>query len=205
VKEKIVKLAGNVGGIKGIVDFSVVTTKASISVKWSSLQKENLDLIEPFISIIEESIGPISSKLSILNTQSLNQIDEALSNKAKEAEKAIKIIPSKQGELDHGARTDELEKAHVEYLSLIGEEFESEVEMLCIKSKLACALGEDEEINGVISWKRTRTVNPEKPFFDKKGFGARYPEIVKKYSSEKPESKRVDVKMQRQRKYSFNI
>ena len=204
VKQKIVRLAGNVGGIEGIVNFQIKTTKASTKIDWANLQKENKDLIEPFISIIEESVGAISGSLLLLNTQSLSEIDEALSNKAKEAEKEIKI-PPKQGELDYAARTDELEKAHVEYLSLIGDEFESEVEMLCIKSKLACALGENEEINGIISWKRARKINPEKEDFDKKGFEERYPEIVKKYSSEKPESKTASVEMERQRKYSFKI
>ena len=205
LKCQIVDLAENVGGIKGIVDFQISTTKASTKPNWPKLQEENEDLVEPFISIKEESIGPISGSLRIKNTQALDEIDEALSKEAKEAGKTLKKISSNQAELDHGERTDKLEKIHAEYLSLVSEEHESEVEMLCIKSKLAHSLGEAEEIDGIISWERKHKVNPEKEVFDKKGFEKRYPDIVEQYSVHKAESKSVSVKVARQRKYSFTL
>ena len=43
---------------------------------------------------------------------------------------------------------------HLEYIELLGEIFNTDLEMERIKSKLAVALGDDEGISNVLVWKR---------------------------------------------------
>ena len=51
-------------------------------------------------------------------------------------------------------RTDSLKELHLEYISLLGEIFDTDLEMERIKSKLAIELGEFEGIKDIITWKR---------------------------------------------------
>jgi len=201
----LVEVAGTAGGINRIIDFSVSISKESLKVDWKKLEEENPDEIEPFLIFEDAKIGPVSGSLTIKKTQSLSKIDENLANLESEAVSILKSITVSQAEnimLDY---TDEAKDIHGEYLSLLGEEFDTGIEMELIKSKLADLLGEDEGIKDIVSWKRTPKETPEKIKLNQKEFQKRHQQIVDTYSSIQPESKSVSIKVVRKqgRRYPF--
>jgi hypothetical protein len=205
LKRQLVELAGNAGGINRIIDFSVSINKESIKVDWNKLKDENPAKIAPFLIFEEAKLGPVSGALRIKKTQPLSQIDENLANLEAEANSILKSITVSQAENAMLDYTDEAKSIHGEYLSLLGEEFDTRIEMELIKSKLVDLLGEDEGIKDIVAWSRTREEIPEKIKFNKKEFQKRHQQIVDAYSSINPESKKVSIKVTRKqgRRYPF--
>ena len=67
---------------------------------------------------------------------------------------------------------EKLKKLHLQYISMLGELFNTDLQMERIKSQFASSLGEDESIEGIIQWKRV-----SKPLekFDVKFLETQYP------------------------------
>ena len=193
LKRQLVEVAGTAGGINRIIDFSVKINKESIKVDWKKLEEENPNEIEPFLIFEDAKIGPVSGTLSIKKTQPLSKIDENLANLESEAVSILKSITVSQAENAMLDYTDEAISIHGEYLSLLGEEFDTGIEMELIKSKLADLLGEDEGIKDIVSWSRTPKEIPEKIKLNQKEFQKRHQQIVDAYSSIQPESKSVSI------------
>ena len=80
--------------------------------------------------------------------------------------------------------TQEIKDIHAEYVSILGEIFNSGLQMERIKSQLTTMLGDSEGIKDVVVWKR---VSKEKENFDAKGAEEKYPDSFKACMVTEPE------------------
>ena len=175
IKSKLIQLATGSKGIIGVLDFQT---------KSSSLQKSKLKTDHPKLYAEYETLvlGKPKGDLSVKGYSSLKKLDEELYNKKKLMTHlaATTNIDITSSQIERNSTITDLHHAYLENLKAIAPAdwlYES------LKAHLASILGNDDEIKGVVSWKR---LAKEESKFDTDSFKKDHPEMYKKYlSSEK--------------------
>jgi hypothetical protein len=149
------------------------------------------------ISQCEETTTKIIGSLIITGGRKLNKLDEVL---AASLEQAKNSIGSKPTSTNLGNLTKPLVKdikdEHIEWIRTLRGKKEAEWNCLQLGAQLVVALDEDEQIEGIIKWKRqNKTTTSFKPALAKELFETRY------NASLQPKDDSVDVKIHEGRTY----
>jgi len=88
---------------------------------------------------------------------------------------------------------------HATYLAGMGPLFKAKLAVDRLKAHLAYALGDDDEIEGVVSWKRVEKTTPESMDLDKTSFAKAHPDLVAAFTG--PETQSTAFKMSECRPY----
>ena len=98
-----------------------------------------------------------------------------------------------------------MKQLHLEYIELLGEIFDTELEMERIKSKLAVALGDHEGISDILVWKR---VSKAQEKLDAKLVQQEQPDayndcLIEIPEKETPEKVTIAIEVEMYREYSI--
>ena len=147
------------------------------------MQKSKLKTDHPEIYSEYETLvlGEPKGLLSIKGTSSLKKLDEELYNEKKLMAHSAKTDNSDitSPEVDRNPTITDLHQAYLENLKAIASAdwlYES------LKASLASILHNDDEIKGVVSWKR---LTKEESKFDTDSFAKDHPDICAKFLSSK--------------------
>jgi hypothetical protein len=157
LKRKMMEEMGDSGGIEGILKLSKSVTPEKITEAAQKFDKKKFkeeyrDLYDQYV-VISNTVpkGTLVMKkvpaLKDLNSD-LRDLEKASADTCGELK--LRLCDE---EVDDD-RTDSLKELHFDYISLLGEIFDTDLEMERIKSKLAVELGEFEGIKDIITWKR---------------------------------------------------
>lgn len=157
LKRKMMEEMGESGGIEGILKLSKSvtpekTTEATQKFDAKKFKEEYRDLYDQYVDITE---SPPKGTLNMKKVPSLKDVNATLRDQEKDSADTCGELKLQlcDEEVDDN-RTDSLKELHLEYISLLGEIFDTDLEMERIKSKLAVELGEFEGIKDIITWKR---------------------------------------------------
>ena len=109
-------------------------------------------------------------------------VDEELHAHQQAARAALRAITVEQGNSAAGVRDANLVSLHGEYVAGLGPLFTAKLTVERLKAELACALGEDDGITGLVSWARKTRATPETTVFDKTAFKKVHPELLQAYT-----------------------
>ena len=198
---------GNGGGISSILKLTKRITpekvvSAKITFDKSKFKAGYPDLYDELV-VVEE--GTIKGNLSMKNVPTLAKIDSELKKNQESSKETCKTLKNSLCDNDKVPPNEKLKKLHLQYISMLGELFNTDLQMERIKSQFASSLGEDEGIEGIIQWKRV-----SKPLekFDVKFLETQYPKIYNDCSIEVPEkttpaSRVVAIEVEMYREYAL--
>ena len=186
IKQKLMKALGKNGGVQGVLELRKSTTPEKISPAKTmfSAAKFKLNYEDKYLEFVTTSLGNPKGSLLIKKTPSLSSFNASLreeEKKAKEECERLKVELFEGNVIEPNAKIKSL---HEEYISLLGDIFNTALKMEEIKSELSSLLGEDEAIEDVIEWKRKEN---KKEKFDSKAAQEKYPSEFKKCLIEIPE------------------
>ena len=196
---------GNAGGINSILKLTKRNTPekvvpAKITFDKSKFKVEYPELYDELI-VVEE--GTIKGNLTMKNIPTLAKVDLELKKNEETSKETCKNLKNSLCDNDKVPPSEKLKKLHLQYISMLGELFNTDLQMERIKSQFASSLGEDEGIEDIIQWKRA-----SKPLekFDVKLVETQYPEIYNDCSIEVPEkitpaSRVVAIEVEMYREY----
>jgi len=196
---------GNGGGISSILKLTKRITPekvvpAKISFDKSKFKAEYPELYDEFV-VVEE--GTLKGNLTMKNIPTLAKVDSELKKNETTSKETCKNLKNSLCDNDKVSPNEKLKKLHLQYISMLGELFNTDLQMERIKSQIASSLGEDEGIEGIIQWKRA-----SKPLekFDAKLVENKYPKIYNDCSMEVPEkitpaSRVVAIEVEMYREY----
>ncbi|MDA9345899.1 GIY-YIG nuclease family protein [Porticoccaceae bacterium] len=177
IKSKLIQLAAGSGGISGVLDFQTKISRPSLHK--SKLKADHPELYSEYETLV---LGEPKGLLSIKGTSSLKQLDEELYDEKKLMAHSAATDNSDitRPEVERNSTITDLHQAYLENLKAIASAdwlFES------FKAGIALILRNDDEIKGVVSWKR---LAKEESKFDTDAFAKDHPDMYAKYlSSEK--------------------
>ena len=177
IKSKLIQLAAGSGGISGVLDFQTKISRPSLQK--SKLKTDHPEIYSEYETLV---LGEPKGLLSIKGTSSLKKLDEELYDEKKLMAHSASTDNSDitSPEVERNSTITDLHQAYLENLKAIACAdwlYES------LKAGLASILHNDDEIKGVVSWKR---LAKEEPKFDADSFAKDHPDIYAKYlSSEK--------------------
>jgi len=177
IKSKLIQLAAGSGGISGVLDFQTKISRPSLQK--SKLKTDYPELYSNYETLV---LSEPKGSFSVKGTSSLKKLDKDLYNEKKLMADSAAIDNSgiTSPEIERNSTITDLHLAYLESLKAIASAdwlYES------LKAGLASILHNDDEIKGVVSWKR---VAKEEPKFDADSFEKDHPDIYAKYlSSEK--------------------
>ena len=161
LKRKMMEEMGDSGGIEGILKLSKSvtpekTTEATQKFDKKKFKEEYRDLYDQYVVI--SNTDP-KGTLAMKKVPALKALNSDLRDQEKASADTCSVLKLQlcDKEVDE-ERTDSLKELHLEYISLLGEIFDTDLEMERIKSKLAVELGEFEGIKDIITWKRESKV-----------------------------------------------
>mgnify|MGYP001433250106 FL=1 len=177
---------GNGGGVSSILKLTKRITPekvvpAKITFDKSKFKAEYPDLYDELV-VVEE--GTIKGNLTMKNVPTLAKVDSELKKNENTSKETCETLKNSLCDNDKVPPNEKLKKLHLQYISMLGELFNTDLQMERIKSQFASSLGEDEGIEGIIQWKRA-----SKPVekFDVKLVETQYPKIYNDCSIEVPE------------------
>ena len=177
IKSKLIQLAAGSGGISGVLDFQTKISRPSLQK--SKLKTDYPELYSNYETLV---LSEPKGSFSVKGTSSLKKLDKDLYNEKKLMADSAAIDNSgiTSPEIERNSTITDLHLAYLENLKAIASAdwlYES------LKAGLASILHNDDEIKGVVSWKR---LAKEEPKFDADSFEKDHPDIYAKYlSSEK--------------------
>jgi hypothetical protein len=177
IKSKLIQLAAGSGGISGVLDFQTKISRPSLQK--SKLKTDYPEIYSQYEKLV---LGEPKGALSVKGTSSLKKLDEELYNEKKlmahSATTDNRDITSP--EVERNSTITDLHQAYLENLKAIASAdwlYES------LKAGLASLLHNDDELKGVVSWKR---LAKEESKFETDSFAKDHPDMYAKYlSSEK--------------------
>ena len=157
LKRKMMEEMGDSGGIEGILKLSKSVTPEKITEATQKFDKKKFkeeyrELYDQYVVI--SNTDP-KGKLTMKKVPALKDLNSDLRDQEKASADTCGVLKLQlcDEEVDDD-RTDNLKELHLEYIYLLGEIFDTDLEMERIKSKLAIELGEFEGIKDIITWKR---------------------------------------------------
>ena len=174
IKSKLIRLATGSGGISGVLDFQTKILRPS-------LQKSKLKTDHPELYLEYETLvlGEPKGPLSVKGTSSLKKLDQELYDEKKLMAHSAATDNSDitSPEVERNSTITDLHQAYLENLKAIASAdwlYES------LKARLASMLHNDDDIEGVVSWKR---LAKEESKFDIDSFAKDHPDIYAEYLS----------------------
>ena len=172
IKGVLIDYAKNSGGIPGILDLQSRIIKAALQK--TKLKAEHPDIYQQYETM---QLSAPRGAVMIKGVASLKKLDEQLYNDQKQAASSsiFKIKHLDQPLCDHQpAIIDQ----HNNYLIRLGDIAKAEWLHESLRTKLLVQLGQDEGIEGLISWKRLRK---EEWKFDAVKFATHHPKLYETY------------------------
>ncbi len=148
--ERLRRLMGNARGIGGVVDFEERVRKSALDKK--AIQQEHPDIVKRFTTIKTALSGKFSPQHT--NPQ-LKGLDAGLDKQIKD-EKSLQAggrDPDYYSQ-SQASRTAEIESAHSDYLSSLGEERTLKIHLDLIVDRAKAACGLDDGVGGLCTWVR---------------------------------------------------
>jgi len=177
IKNKLMQIAKGTGGICGVLEFQTKITKPSLQK--SKLRTDYPDLYSDYETLV---LGEPRGQLLIKGRSSLKKLDKELYVETNQMapstlNKSIDIASQKV------KRNSIITNLHQAYLKNLKEIASADWLYESLKANLASKLHNDDEIKGIVTWKRFAQ---KKSMFDDNSFSKDYPDIYAKYlSSEK--------------------
>ena len=177
IRSKLIHLAKGAGGISGVLDFQTKISRPSLQK--ARLRTDHPELYSKYETLV---LSEPKGSFSVKGTSSLKKLDKDLYNQKKLMADSAAIDNSgvTNPEIERNSTITDLHLAYLENLKAIASAdwlYES------LKAGLASILHNDDEIKGVVSWKR---LAKEEPKFDADSFAKDHSDIYAKYlSSEK--------------------
>lgn len=177
---------GNSGGINSILKLTKRITlekvvPAKITFDRTKFKSEYSELYDEFI-VIEESKP--KGNLTMKKIPTLAKVDSELKNKEKTSKEVCDNLKKSLCDNEQVLPNEKIKQLHLQYISMLGELFNTDLQMERIKSQFAFLLGESEGIEDIIQWKRA-SKHLEK--LDEKLVETHYPDIYNDCSIETPE------------------
>ena len=177
IRSKLIQLAAGSGGISGVLDFQTKISRPSLQK--SKLRTDHPELYSEYETLV---LGEPKGSFSVKGTSSLKKLDEELYDEKKlmahSASTDNSDITSPEVE-----RNSTITDLHDAYLKNLKEIASADWLYESLKAGLASNLHIDDEIKGVVSWKR---LPKEEAKFDTDSFSKDHPDIYARYlSSEK--------------------
>lgn len=174
IRSKLIQLAKGSGGISGVLDFQTKISKPSLQKP--KLKTDHPELYSKYETLV---LGEPQGPFSVKGTSSLKTLDKELYDEKKLMVRAAitDISDITRPEVNRDSTITELHDAYLESLKGIASAdwlYES------LKAGLASILHNDDEIKGVVSWKR---LAKEESKFDADLFVKDHPDIYAKYLS----------------------
>jgi|TARA_B110000879_G_C11139422_1_gene499617 hypothetical protein len=186
--DRIKKVMGNAGGIKGIV--KVLLKKGGLYFNEVSFKEKHPDLYEKYLTKKSESI---SGSFTLKNKISLKNDNPALYEEKKNILKT-KIEVSSIDFENNLSRSPELESIHQEYIDLQKIAYVLEWEYDQLEAKLKESVGKYSELTGLCGWNR---IIKDKISFDKKTFEEEHEDLFKDFLNEKADNYAISISTSR--------
>ncbi len=156
LKAKLMAEMGQGGGVNGILKLVKRTTPEKTTPAHQKFNRKTFEEKYPelYAQLVVVSQSAPKGSLTMKNVPALNKQDpelRALEKSSKESCEEMKVANIENETIEP---SEALKQLHLEYIELLGEIFNTDLEMERIKSRLAVALGYDEGINNVLVWKR---------------------------------------------------
>ena len=156
LKAKLMAEMGQGGGVNGILKLVKRTTPKKTTPAHQKFNRKTFEEKYPelYSELVVISQSTPKGSLTMKNVPALNKRDPDL----RELEKSSKVSceEMKVANIDNETiePSEALKQLHLEHIELLGEIFDTDLEMERIKSKLAVALGDHEGITDILVWKR---------------------------------------------------
>lgn len=196
---------GNGGGIDSILKLTKRITPervipAKITFDNTKFKSENPELYDELV-VFEE--GPVKGKLTMKKIPTLAKIDSELKKNGDNSRETCINLKDSLHDNDKVLPNEKIKQLHLQYISMKGELYNTNLQMETIKSQLVSLLGRDQGIEGIIQWKRASKHSPK---LDSKLVETQYPDIYNDCLKEtpketKPESIVVAIEVAMHREY----
>ena len=185
-------LIGSADGIENVVTLILKTYNDVCDV---TALKATLSAQE--IAQCEDTSTKLSGSLTITGGRKINELDAGLAASLEQAKNSIGPKPTPANLVNSTkSLVQDIKDEHIEWLRTLREQKEAEWTCLQLGAQLVVALDEDEQIEGVIKWKRqNKTTTSFKSALAKELFETRY------NASLQPKDDTVDVKIHEGRTY----
>lgn len=187
-------LRSAVGGSSGIS--GVVTLVRKIVGR--SFDEDGFAAAHPSLAKQYTALGQPKTKGSLLlkGSSSLSKLAPSLDAQVKEAKATVPTFRPAQLEQAEQQRSADIIAVHAQYVASLAAVAEAEWRLACFKARLARMLGNDDAIEGMISWKRVASQSME---FDTRRFEREHPELFHQFK--KPGREVVSVTVHSHRAY----
>ena len=179
LKLRILEAMGPVGSVPGVVNVQVRTNPGNFDLE--ALLNDHPEEAASFMRT-KPAKTDVTGRLSFSKVPTLRSVDEELHAHQQAARAALRAITVEQGNSAAGVRDANLVSLHGEYVAGLGPLFTAKLTVERLKAELACALGEDDGITGLVSWARKTRATPETTVFDKTAFKKVHPELLQAYT-----------------------
>jgi hypothetical protein len=174
IKSKLIQLAAGSRGISGVLDFQTKISRPSLQK--SKLKTDHPEIYSQYEKLV---LGEPKGTFSVKGTSSLKKLDEELYDEKKLMAHSATTDNSDitSPEVERNSTITDLHQAYLESLKAIASAdwlYES------LKASLASILHNDDEIKGVVSWKR---LTKEESKFDTDSFAKDHPDRYAEYLS----------------------
>ena len=175
LKYKLLKAMGSSGGVNTILQVKENITEEKYTPEKIKFDKKKFKAEYPneYAEFVTITYSDPKGTLSMKKLPTLAKINPDLKNEKKEVDEEVKKLKVELAGKDTIEPTQEIKDIHAEYVSILGDIFNSGLQMERIKSQLTSLLGDSEGIKDVVVWKR---VSKEKENFDQKGAEEKYPD-----------------------------
>jgi hypothetical protein len=156
LKAKLMAEMGQGGGVNGILKLVKRTTPEKTTPAHQKFNRKTFEEKYPelYAQLVVVSQSAPKGSLTMKNVPALNKQDpelRALEKSSKESCEEMKVANIDNETIEP---SEALKQLHLEHIELLGEIFNTDLEMERIKSKLAVALGDGEGISDILVWKR---------------------------------------------------
>ena len=156
LKAKLMSEMGQGGGVNGILKLVKRTTPEKTTPSHQKFNRKTFEEKYPelYAQLVVVSQSAPKGSLTMKNVPALNKQDPELRDLEKSSKESCEQIKAANCDNETIDPSEAMKQLHLEYIELLGEIFNTDLEMERIKSKLAVALGDDEGIVDILVWKR---------------------------------------------------
>ena len=207
LKAKLMAEMGQGGGVNGILKLVKRTTPEKTTPAHKKFDSKSFKEKYPelYAQLVVVSQSAPKGSLSMKKIPALNKQDPDLRELEKASKESCDGLKLTNCDYESIEPTEVLKQIHLEHIKLLGEIFNTELEMERIKSKLAVALGDDEAIRDILVWKR---VSKTQEKLDSKRVHEEQPEaydacLIDVPEKTTPEKRTVAIEVEMYREYSL--
>lgn len=207
LKAKLMAEMGQGGGVNGILKLVKRTTQQKTTPAHEKFNKKTFEENYPelYAQLVVISQSAPKGSLTMKNVPALNELDtklRELEKSSKESCEEMKVANIDNETIDP---SEALKQLHLEHIELLGEIFNTDLEMERIKSRLAVALSDDEGISDILVWKR---VSKTQEKLDPKLVLEEHPEayndsLIEIAEKTTPEKVTIAIEVEKYREYSI--